>query len=748
MNQALEDLLKLGDSALDADPPRYADAATAYSTATKLGAKDARGYKGLGDVYFAQGKLAEAEGFYRRALALASEDSKPYFELGDLALARGESAEAIQLFRKALAQDPDDASLLASYGSALLRLGQLDLAAAQFTRAISLDQKHAAARSRIAMIYFSKGEVARAREQWQEAVRLSSASPLDNAGLLALDGKYREAAAQLEQYTSSAPDDEDAWLLLGDIRRASGDSTGASAAYARAATIAPDYAKLPRPALVPPIGDLAINGTSDAIISVEPAGGGEGKQGTLMAGRPLRFDGLRPGRYRVSARLEGYEPSAWEVEIRAGATATEAIELRPLLSTRALLNSWSDASGWSIPAGWSAGGRKLLVGGQGLAFPREVVYRNYGDFTLSSDVRMLNGVGVSFALRAADERNYYLIQLTGPQSDEPYQLRGFIVKDNVPRPFGTPVQVSGAASTVAHNKFFSVLMTVAGNNISVNVINSETGENTFLGNLTAPADGYKSGAVGVAGVGSEKNEVGRFAVFVKKDQADSNQLRGTVRDGLRGNPVSGAVVQFVDRASGSVVARRTNAEGGFLQDWLAPGAYSIRVSAPGFKTKEVEQTIAAEARGPVVLDPITLDANTPPARPAETATAQRPSPSPPSTPAPSTPTPSSVAPKPRYATSVRETQPEYGTAGTALMRTTGTIEINAPPGTRILVEPKVGKEGRQFTMPEGRRKAYVNKLPMGGYRIAAMLNNQMLTDQDVFVPPGNIVRVIINSRTP
>ena len=64
-----------------------------------------------------------------------------------------------------------------------------------------------------------------------------------------LDGKLPEALAQLEQFTQANAENADGWLLLGDVRRARGDAEGARAAYARAAQLAPDYARLARPKL-------------------------------------------------------------------------------------------------------------------------------------------------------------------------------------------------------------------------------------------------------------------------------------------------------------------------------------------------------------------------------------------------------------------------------------------------------------------------------------------------------------------
>src|SRR3989440_5763589 len=266
MNAVLEDALKHGEEELNAS--HFSEAEYAYKTATMLNDKDWRGYAGLGDVYYDQKKYDEAEKNYRLAFALADEKNKPYTELGSTALAQRRYSEASDLLRKALALDPDDTSALVAYGDALVKLGQLDLAAAQYARAVGLDRSLAAAHSGLAMIYFAKGEGAKAREHWNEAARLNAATPRDRAGLLILDGKYGEAAEQLEQYTRANAGDEGGWLMLSDIRRALGDADGASAAHTRAAATAPEYAKLSRPSLTPPVGALAVTGLAGANVSV------------------------------------------------------------------------------------------------------------------------------------------------------------------------------------------------------------------------------------------------------------------------------------------------------------------------------------------------------------------------------------------------------------------------------------------------------------------------------------------------
>lgn len=88
-------------------------------------------------------------------------------------------------------------------------------------------------------------------------------------------------------------------------------------------------------------------------------------------------------------------------------------------------------------------------------------------------------------------------------------------------------------------------------------------------------------------------------------------FEGVVSNSQTRSPISGASVQFVNQLSEIPLTRRTDAQGHFYQGLLAPGNYKIRISAPGFKTKEMEQRLLATRPNEVVPVPVTLDPETP-----------------------------------------------------------------------------------------------------------------------------------------
>jgi hypothetical protein len=187
---------------------------------------------------------------------------------------------------------------------------------------------------------------------------------------------------------------------------------------------------------------------------------------------------------------------------------------RIILSTDTLSPTWTTAGlqEWEMPAGWQDSKRNLLVKGPGVALPREQGYRFYKDFRLASTVKMSNGVALSFALRARDSHNYYLLQLTGANSDDPHMLRLYILKNGVERRIRAIPIASSAARPMDSGQFFSVSIKMIGYEITVEIEDSQTGAPYPLGVLTDPDHNFDVGAVGIAARNQEENVIARFVV--------------------------------------------------------------------------------------------------------------------------------------------------------------------------------------------------------------------------------------------
>jgi Flp pilus assembly protein TadD len=230
--QRLDDALVMARRAVTAQPDNY------------------YGYLAVGYVLSLQHSYTEAERAYRKSVSVAPQ---PLLilqqELVRILSEQRRYSEAAAEAKKAIDIDPKDFSARFSYAIMLQKLGQLLPSAQQYIEAIKLNPKDGSPRSNIGLIYYMTENYAEAREQWIAAVGLGSTYPPDRIGLLILDGRLTEARTQLEEYTQKSGDDEDGWLMLGDVYRALGDDSRARVTDARAAQIAPEYVGLKRPDL-------------------------------------------------------------------------------------------------------------------------------------------------------------------------------------------------------------------------------------------------------------------------------------------------------------------------------------------------------------------------------------------------------------------------------------------------------------------------------------------------------------------
>lgn len=231
-----------------------------------------------------------------------------------------------------------------------------------------------------------------------------------------------------------------------------------------------------------------------------------------LTGGSVTLTGLKPGRY--IADVIPIDPGFEQEQISF--TIPDNLTIPVTLENRQSKDPFSDAftslSRWEAPTSWRAASGILTINGQGVAIPRDKDFRFYKDFQLSSDVKMVNGVAASFVLRAKDARNYYLVQLTGANADEPYVLRGYVVRDGVATQLGGTASIVGFSSTLKTDQFFKVKLLMAANRVRVYITDSQTGEELTLGILTDPNNNFPIGAPGIAVRDREQNVVGNFIV--------------------------------------------------------------------------------------------------------------------------------------------------------------------------------------------------------------------------------------------
>lgn len=120
----------------------------------------------LGDVYFQQGKLPEAEKCYRAAIERDATDPDFHAHLGQCLLRQGRVQEAAPLLEQVIRNNPrhDYGHTLMAYAEALDKLGQKD-ASLGVWKSVLEHHSYARARVQLAQLHADRGEKELAREE-------------------------------------------------------------------------------------------------------------------------------------------------------------------------------------------------------------------------------------------------------------------------------------------------------------------------------------------------------------------------------------------------------------------------------------------------------------------------------------------------------------------------------------------------------------------------------------------------------
>ena len=93
----------------------------------------------------------------------------------------------------------------------------------------------------------------------------------------------------------------------------------------------------------------------------------------------------------------------------------------------------------------------------------------------------------------------------------------------------------------------------------------------------------------------------------KAQNTVTGAFEGIVRDNRTGQVIGRANVEFINQATGLTIQKRADSQGRFFQGLLLPGTYTIRVSAPGYETKDTVMRLLGLRTGEVVPVPVALD---------------------------------------------------------------------------------------------------------------------------------------------
>ena len=120
----------------------------------------------LGNIYFQQGKLAEAEQSYRAAIERDASDSDFHAHLGQCLLRQGKADQAAPLLERVIRENPkhDYGHTLMAYAETLAKLGQKE-DSIQVWKQVLEQHSYARARVQLAELYAERGDKDAARKE-------------------------------------------------------------------------------------------------------------------------------------------------------------------------------------------------------------------------------------------------------------------------------------------------------------------------------------------------------------------------------------------------------------------------------------------------------------------------------------------------------------------------------------------------------------------------------------------------------
>lgn len=135
-------------------------------------------YSQLGDVYFQQGKLADAEACYRAALERDAQDLDTRAHLGQCLLRLNRPAEARPLLEGALTEKPehDYGYTMMAQAETLMALGEIDNAILYWQH-VTQNHSYPRAKVQLAELYLAKNQPDLARAEVKDVVSDDAHSP-------------------------------------------------------------------------------------------------------------------------------------------------------------------------------------------------------------------------------------------------------------------------------------------------------------------------------------------------------------------------------------------------------------------------------------------------------------------------------------------------------------------------------------------------------------------------------------------
>ncbi|MBW8749174.1 MAG: tetratricopeptide repeat protein [Acidobacteria bacterium] len=217
-------------------------AVKAFQQALDRRAEDHDALEGMANVLLAADRQDEAIAMLERGARRYVNDDRFPLKLGNTYFRQGKIPEAQDALHKTLAVNPENAEAYNLLGLCGVRSGDTRDAEQNFREAIRLEPLLPGPHNNLATLLVGRQEFREAEFQFRRALALNPqyADAHHGLGLLLILTKRGDAAGtELESAAAEAPGSAQIWVDLGDLRSAQRRSTDAAAAYERALSINP-----------------------------------------------------------------------------------------------------------------------------------------------------------------------------------------------------------------------------------------------------------------------------------------------------------------------------------------------------------------------------------------------------------------------------------------------------------------------------------------------------------------------------
>jgi hypothetical protein len=224
----------------------------------------------------------------------------------------------------------------------------------------------------------------------------------------------------------------------------------------------------------------------------------------------LEVKDVRLGTREVKLVKDGFVEWKETRTFEYGKPVAVANKLVPLPTSAEFSDDFDiNMSKWVVPAGWtSQGGRLVISNCQTLGIAKNITYR---DFEMAFHLRLEDGRGAAWAVRAKNTNDYYLFYLSGPKGLFPNRFNTYIVKDGKFDP-QTPDQSVVVIAQLTPKGEYQVIIDGKKDVIEHSITPSATGQPEPLGVFQDPNKTYLYGGIGFRNVGPEQFSVDELFV--------------------------------------------------------------------------------------------------------------------------------------------------------------------------------------------------------------------------------------------